>query len=77
MTLYIITKSHYSGDHCHIVGVFDNLENAQKVYDNLYSKLEKMNGIEEILLEMHTIYNNQMNKQIMDLSSICKPSCSD
>ncbi len=60
MVLYIITKSHFSGDHCHIVGVYTIYDMAKLAYDSYTKKL----GFEECLLELHTISDTQINTQL-------------
>ena len=66
MPLYIITKAHYSGDHCHLVGVFNDKEIARKVFNESFSKLKKLNDIEEYLLKMHTVNDDKINTQLYD-----------
>lgn len=72
MPFYIITKAHWNADHCHVVGLYNDIKIANKVYNEYFNKLKKLNEntgeIDEYLLELHTVTDDKINTQLYDLN---------
>lgn len=62
MVLYIITKAHFQGDHCHIVGVYTDYDLARVAYKGYFNEL----GLEQCLIQFHKIDENQFNRQLYE-----------
>ncbi len=58
--LYIITRSHYTGDHCDIFRVFTSYILANEAKIQLLNKIEKSN--DNILIEIKEISKYKINK---------------
>ena len=71
MPFYIITKAHWNADHCHVVGLYNDIKIAKKVYNEYFDKLKEHNkktgDIDEHLFELHTISEDKINTQLYDL----------
>ncbi len=58
--LYILTRAHFSGDHCDIFGVFTSYTRAKEAKTQLLKKIEICDDNQ--LIEITEITNDKINK---------------
>ncbi len=73
--LYILTRAHFSGDHCDIFGIFTSLSAAKQAEKELLTKIK--NCDDNMNIEITTVSNDKINKLLLENDCKCDCTCSD
>jgi hypothetical protein len=61
--LYILTRAHFSGDHCDIYGIFTTFSNAQEAHKELLTKIKSCD--DNMLIDITKVSNDKINKLLL------------
>ncbi len=67
--IYILTRAHFSGDHCDIFGIFTSLSAAKEAEKELLIKIHDCD--DNMLIDITKVSNDKINKLLLENDCDC------